>query len=78
MKHSENTLENALKANVFAQQMISNLTVTLQWFNELQTQIQALQITQKTFNVSFTSLTASLSLSVLIMTTPSVYTFLNP
>ena len=56
MKHSENTSENALKADAFTQQVASNLAATLQRFNELQAQIQALQITQKTSNVLFTSL----------------------
>ena len=78
MKHSENISENALKVNAFTQQVISNLAVTLQRFNELQTQIQALQITQKTSNVSFTLLTASLSSPVLIMTAPPVYISLDP
>ena len=77
MKHSENTSENALKADAFAQQMVSNLTAVLQRFNELQTQIQALQITQKTSNVSFTSLITSLSSPVSVMTAPSVYTSLD-
>ena len=36
MKHSENTSENALKADAFAQQVVSNLAAALQWFNELQ------------------------------------------
>ena len=78
MKHSENISENALKVNVFAQQMISNLTAALQWFNKLQTQIQTLQITQKTSNISFILLTVSLSLSVSVMTASSVYVFLDP
>ena len=78
MKHSENTLENALKADAFAQQMISNLTATLQRFNELQTQIQALQTTQKTSNVSFILLITPLSLSALIVTASPVYAFLDP
>ena len=42
MKHSENTSENALEADTFAQQMTSNLATALQQFNELQAQIQAL------------------------------------
>ena len=37
MKHPENTSENALKADAFAQQMVSNLAAALQRFNELQT-----------------------------------------
>ena len=45
MKHPENTSENALKADAFAQQMASNLAAALQRFNELQAQIQALQVT---------------------------------
>ena len=56
MEHPENTSENALKADAFAQQVASYLAVTLQRFNELQAQIQALQDTQETPNVSFTSL----------------------
>ena len=78
MKHSENTLENALKVNAFTQQMISNLTAVLQQFNELQTQIQTLQITQKTSNVSFISLITPSSLPALIMTASPVYASLNP
>ena len=42
MEHPENNPENALKANAFAQQVASNLAATLQRFNELQAQIQAL------------------------------------
>ena len=42
MKHSENTSDNALKADAFAQQIVSNLAAILQRFNELQAQIQAL------------------------------------
>ena len=72
MKHSENTSENALKADAFAQQVVSNPAVTLQRFNELQTQIQTLQITQKTSNVSFTSLITSFPL-----TAPPVYASLD-
>ena len=78
MKHSENTSENALKADAFTQQVASNLAATLQWFNELQAQIQALQTTQKTSNVSFTSLTAPLPLSVPVMTASFIYTSLDP
>ena len=78
MKHPENTSENALKANAFAQQVISNLAITLQRFNELQAQIQALQITQETSNVSFTSSITSLPLPALIVTAPSIYTSLDP
>ena len=58
MENPENTSENALKADAFTQQVASNLAVILQRFNELQAQIQALQATQKTSNVSFTSSTA--------------------
>ena len=36
MKHPENTSENALKADAFAQQVASNLATALQQFNELQ------------------------------------------
>ena len=78
MKHSENTSENDLKANAFAQQVISNLAAALQRFNELQAQIQALQTTQKTPNVSFTLLTAPPPLPVLVATAPPVYTSLDP
>ena len=78
MKHPENTSENALKADAFIQQVASNLTAALQRFNELQAQIQALQTTQKTSNVSFTSLTAPLPLPVPVMTAPPVYTSLDP
>ena len=78
MKHSENTSENALKADAFAQQMVSNLTAALQWFNELQAQIQALQITQETSNVSFTSSITPFPSPALIMTAPPVYTSLDP
>ena len=78
MKHPENTSENALKADAFIQQVASNLAAALQRFNELQAQIQALQTTQKTSNVSFTSSTAPLSLPVPVMTAPPVYTSLDP
>ena len=57
MEHPENTPENALEANVFAQQVASNPAAALQRFNELQAQIQALQATQETPNVSSTSST---------------------
>ena len=59
MENLENTSENALKADAFAQQVVSNLAAALQRLNELQAQIQALQTTQKTSNVSFTLSTAS-------------------
>ena len=36
MEHSENTSENALKADAFAQQVVSNLAAAFQRFNELQ------------------------------------------
>ena len=78
MKHSENTSENTLKADAFTQQVISNLAAALQWFNKLQAQIQALQTTQKTSNVLFTSLITPLPSPVLIMTAPSVYATLDP
>ena len=78
MKHSENTSENALKADVFTQQIISNLTAALQRFNELQAQIQALQATQKSSNVSFISLTAPFSSPVSVVTASPVYTSLDP
>ena len=78
MKHSENTSENALKANAFAQQVASNLAAALQRFNELQAQIQALQITHETSNVSFTSSITPLSSPAPVMTAPPVYTSLDP
>ena len=78
MKHPENTSENALKADAFAQQVASNLAAALQRFNELQAQIQALQTTQETPNVSFTSLTTPLPSPVPVMTAPPVYTSLDP
>ena len=78
MKHPENTPENTLKADAFTQQVVSNLAATLQRFNELQAQIQALQTTQDTFNVSFTSLTAPPPSPVPVMTAPPVYAFLDP
>ena len=78
MKHPENTSENALKADAFAQQVASNLAVTLQRFNELQAQIQALQVTQETSNVSFISLTTPFPSSALVMTAPPVYASLDP
>ena len=77
MKHSENTSENALKANAFAQQVTSNLAAALQRFNELQAQIQALQATQETPNVLFTSLTTPPPLPA-ITTAPPVYASLDP
>ena len=78
MKHPENTSENALKANAFTQQMASNLAAALQRFNELQAQIQALQITQETSNVSFTLSTAPPPLPISVTTVPPVYTSLDP
>ena len=78
MKHPENTSENALKADAFAQQVASNLAATLQRFNELQAQIQALQTTQETSNVSFTSLTTPLPLPAPVTTAPPVYASLDP
>ena len=78
MKHPENTSENALKADAFTQQMVSNLAAALQWFNELQAQIQALKVTQETPNVSFTSLITPLPSPALVVTAPPVYTFLDP
>ena len=78
MKHSENTPENALKVNAFTQQVISNLAAALQRFNELQAQIQALQTTQETSNVSFTSLITPSPSPVLVATAPPVYTSLDP
>ena len=78
MKHPENTPENTLEANVFTQQVISNLAVTLQRFNELQAQIQALQTTHETPNVSFISSIIPPPLPALVMTAPSVYASLDP
>ena len=78
MEHPENTSENTLKADAFTQQVASNLAAALQQFNELQTQIQALQITQETSNVSFTSSTTPLPLPALVVTAPPVYTSLDP
>ena len=78
MKHSENTSENALKADAFAQQVISNLAAALQRFNELQAQIQALQATQETSNVSFTSSITPSPSPALVMTAPPVYASLDP
>ena len=78
MKHPENTPENALEADAFAQQVASNLAAALQRFNELQAQIQALQATHETSNVSFTSSTTSPPLPAPVTTAPPVYTFLDP
>ena len=74
MEHPENTSENALKANVFAQQVASNLAATLQRFNELQAQIQALQITQETPNISITPF----PLPAPVVTAPLIYASLDP
>ena len=74
MEHPENTPENALEADAFAQQVASNLAVTLLRFNELQAQIQALQATQETPNVSTTSPPSPAP----VMTAPPVYASLNP
>ena len=78
MEHPENTSENALKADVFTQQVVSNLAAALQRFNELQAQIQTLQTTQETPNVSFTSLTTPPPLPALVTTAPPVYASLDP
>ena len=78
MEHPENTPENALEADAFAQQVASNLAAVLQRFNELQAQIQALQATQETPNVSFTSSTTPLPLPALVMTAPPIYASLDP
>ena len=78
MEHSENTSENALKANAFAQQVASNLAAALQRFNELQAQIQALQVTQETPNVSFTSSITPFPSPAPVVTAPPVYTSLDP
>ena len=78
MKHPENTPENALEANAFTQQVASNLAAALQRFNELQAQIQALQATQETPNVSFTSLITPFPSPAPVMTAPPVYTSLDP
>ena len=77
MEHPENTSENALKADAFAQQVASNLATTLQRFNELQAQIQALQVTQETSNVSFTLSTAPLPSPTPVMTASLIYTSLD-
>ena len=74
MEHSENTSENALKADAFAQQVASNLAAALQRFNELQAQIQALQATQETPNVSITPLPSSAP----VATAPPIYASLDP
>ena len=78
MKHPENTSENALEADAFAQQMASNLAAALQRFNELQAQIQALQATQETPNVSFTSSTAPPPSPMPVTTAPPIYASLDP
>ena len=78
MKHSENTSENALKADAFAQQVTSNPAATLQRFNELQAQIQALQTTQETPNVSSTSSTAPPPSPAPVATAPPIYASLDP
>ena len=78
MEHPENTPENTLKADAFAQQVASNLAATFQRFNELQAQIQALQATQKTPNVSSTSSTTPPPLPAPVMTAPPIYTSLDP
>ena len=78
MEHPENTPENTLEADAFAQQVASNLAAALQRFNELQAQIQALQATQETPNVSFTSSTAPPPSVTLVMTAPPIYASLDP
>ena len=78
MEHPENTPENALEADVFAQQVASNPAAALQRFNELQAQIQALQATQKTSNVSFTSSTTPPPSPAPVATAPPVYASLDP
>ena len=78
MKHPENTSENALEADAFTQQVASNLAAALQRFNELQAQIQALQATQETPNVSSTSSTAPPPLPTPVTTAPPIYTSLDP
>ena len=78
MKHPENTPENTLKADAFAQQVASNLAAALQRFNELQAQIQALQATQETSNVSFTSSITPLPSPAPVTTAPPIYTSLDP
>ena len=74
MKHPENTSENALKADAFAQQVASSLAAALQRFNELQAQIQALQTTQETPNVSITPSPSPAP----VMTAPPIYASLDP
>ena len=78
MKHSENTSENTLKADAFTQQVTSNLAAALQRFNELQAQIQALQATQETPNVSFTLSTAPPPSPALVVTASPIYASLDP
>ena len=73
MEHPENSSENALKADAFAQQVASNLAAALQRFNELQAQIQALQATQETSNVSTTPPPSPTP----VMTAPPVYASLD-
>ena len=74
MEHPENTPENALEADAFTQQVASNLAAALQRFNELQAQIQALQATQETPNVS----TTPPPLPAPVATAPPVYASLDP
>ena len=78
MEHPENTSENALEADTFTQQVVSNLAAALQRFNELQAQIQALQATQETSNISFTSLTTPPPSPAPVTTAPPVYASLDP
>ena len=74
MEHPENTSENALKADAFTQQVASNLAAALQRFNKLQAQIQALQATQETSNVSTTPSPSPTP----VMTAPLTYASLDP
>ena len=74
MEHPENTPENALEADAFTQQVASNPAAALQRFNELQAQIQALQATQETPNVSTTPPPSP----ALVATAPPIYTSLDP
>ena len=78
MEHPENTPENALEADAFAQQVASNPAAALQRFNELQAQIQALQATQETSNVSFTSSITPPPSPAPVVTAPPIYASLDP
>ena len=72
------SFDHSLNPLLIAQQVISNPAAALQRFNELQAQIQALQITQETPNISFISLITPLFSPVPVMTAPPVYASLDP